>query len=166
MDISTLSRQTKSRSVLPVIAALWATGVALYFLLAPTYETSFGSYGPNTPASEVARTEVRGHASALEVNGPHILFVLSIPILLALSPLAIRKHRRAALLGAGALTLCFCILGALSVGTFYLPTALLFARWGDNTCGVGACHLTNVAADGRSQVVGLCIVEKIRPQLN
>jgi hypothetical protein len=133
MDISTLSRQTKSRSAFPVIAALWATGVALYLLLAPTYETSFVSYGPNTPSSEVARTEVRGHATALEVNGPHILFALSIPILLALSPLATRKHRRAALLGAGALTLCFCILGALSIGTFYLPTALLLLLAGATT---------------------------------
>ena len=107
------------------MAALWAAGVALYLLLAPTYGTLTSTYEPDTPPSEVARTEVRGHATALQVNGPHIVFVLSIPILLALSPLAFRKHRRAALLAAGALTLCFCILGALSVGIFYLPAALL-----------------------------------------
>ena len=122
MDISTLSRQAKSRSVLTAIAALWATGVALYLLFAPTYETSVSTYGPNSTAS---RNEIRGYATLLDVNGPEILFVLSIPILLALSPLAFRKHRRAALLGAGALMLCFCILGALSVGTLYLPTALV-----------------------------------------
>lgn len=122
MDISTLSRQAKSRSVLTAIAALWATGVALYLLFAPTYETSVSTYGPNSTAS---RNEIRGYATLLDVNGPEILFVLSIPILLALSPLAFRKHRRAALLGAGALMLCFCILGALSVGRLYLPTALV-----------------------------------------
>ena len=125
MDIPTLSRPTKSGTVLIAVAALWATGVALFLLLAPTYETAVVTYGPNTPPSEIARTEVRGHATALEVNGPQIVFALSIPILLALLPLTFRKQRRAALLGAGALTLCFCILGALSVGMFYLPTALL-----------------------------------------
>src|SRR5512132_2186574 len=101
-DVSTLSQQTKSQSVLTAIAALWATGVALFLMLAPTYETSIGTYGPDTPPSEVARTEVRGHATALEVNGPQILFVLSVPILLALFPLLFQRHRRAALLGAGA----------------------------------------------------------------
>lgn len=130
MDISTLSRQAKSRSVLTAIAALWATGVALYLLFAPTYETSVSTYGPNSTAS---RNELRGYATLLDVNGPEILFVLSIPILLALSPLAFRKHRRAALLGVGALMLCFCILGALSVGTLYLPTALLLLLAGATT---------------------------------
>jgi hypothetical protein len=124
MDIAILSRRAKAGSILTAIGALWATGVALFLLLAPTYETAVTTYYPNTPASEVARTEVRGRATALEVNGPQIVFALSIPILLALLPLAFRKQRRAALLGAGALTLCFCILGALSVGVFYLPTAL------------------------------------------
>ncbi len=125
MDISTLSRPTISRTVLHAVAALWTTGVALYLLLAPTYETSYRGYGPDTTASEVARTEASGRASLLDVNGPQILLVLSIPILFVLSPLAFRKHRRAALLSAGALTLGFCILGALSIGTLYLPTALL-----------------------------------------
>lgn len=130
MDISTLSRQAKSRSVLIAIAALWALGVALYLLFAPTYETSVSTYGSNSTASS---NETRGYATLLDVNGPKILFVLSIPILLALSPLAFRKHRRAALLGAGALMLCFCILGALSVGTLYLPTALLLLLAGATT---------------------------------
>ena len=123
--VSTVFRQAKSQNVLIAIAILWATGVALFFLFAPTYETAFASYSPDTPASEVARTEIRGHATALEVNGPHIIFVLSIPILFALLPLAFQRQRRAALLGAAVLTLCFCSLGALSVGVFYLPSALL-----------------------------------------
>jgi hypothetical protein len=112
----------KSRNVLIALAALWATGVSLYLLFAPTYGSSVSTYGPNSTAS---RSETRSYATLLDVNGPQILFVLSLPVLLALSPLAFRKHRRAALLGAGALMLCFSVLGALSVGTFYLPTALL-----------------------------------------
>jgi hypothetical protein len=115
------------------MAAVWAAGVALYLLLAPTYESSTSIYTTEIPPSEVARTEIRGHATALQVNGPQIVLVLSIPVLLALLPFAFRKHRRAALLGAGVLTLCFCILGALSVGTFYLPTALLLLLAGAMT---------------------------------
>ena len=124
MDISTLSRQANSRSIVPLIAALWATGVALFLLFAPTYDRSVAIYGPNTSAFEVARNEAMGHASALEVNGPHTLVALTIPILL---------HRRAALLAAGALTLGFCILGGLLIGVFYLPTALLLLLAGART---------------------------------
>lgn len=133
MGISTLSRQTKSQHVLPVFAALWAAGVALFFLFGPAYETSYVSYDVTHSARQVASADIRGHASGLEVNGPHILFVLIIPIWLALLPLTIRKHRRAALLAAGALLLGFCILGALSVGTFYLPSALLLLLAGATT---------------------------------
>jgi hypothetical protein len=117
--------------VLAIISALWATGVASYLLFAPAYGTSVSSYGPDTPASGVARAEVTGGATLLEVNGPHILFVLSIPILLALSPLAFRRRRRAALLVAGTVSLAFCIVGALSVGKYYLPAALLLLLAGD-----------------------------------
>jgi hypothetical protein len=41
---------TKSQRILTAIAAIWAMGVSLVLLLAPTYEISFGVYGPNTPA--------------------------------------------------------------------------------------------------------------------
>ena len=112
------------------MAALWATGVALYLLFAPSYETSVSTYGPNSVASS---NETRGYATLLDVNGPEVLFVLSIPILFAFSPLAFRKQRRAALLGAGTLMLCFCILGAASVGMLYLPTALLLLLAGATT---------------------------------
>ena len=122
MDISTLSRQAKSRSVLTAIAALWATGVALYLLFAPTYETSVSTYGPNSTAS---RNEIRGYATLLDVNGPEILFVLSIPILLALSPLAFPSIDARHCWALERSCFAFCILGALSVGTLYLPTALV-----------------------------------------
>lgn len=108
---------------LPRAAALWAAGASLYLLFGPTYQSS--SARLNMPGVDAAGTESRGHASALDVNGPHVVAVLGIPVVLALSPLLVRKQRRAALLAAGALTLGFCVVAALSVGTFYLPTALL-----------------------------------------
>jgi hypothetical protein len=54
-----------------------------------------------------------------------VAFVLVIPIILALLPLAVRKHQRASFIVAGALSLAFCVVGAMSVGMFYLPSALL-----------------------------------------
>ena len=127
MDTFTSFRPTKSGTVLAALAVLWSTGVALFFLFAPTYEGAVATYTvtPGTPPSEAARTEVVSHPTALEVNGPRIVFALGIPILLALLPFAFRKQRRAALLGAGLLMLCFCFLGALSVGIFYLPAVAL-----------------------------------------
>lgn len=108
--------------LLAILAALWATGASLYLLFAPTYRTSAGTSGLDSSAST---RNVEGTATLLDVNGPEVLFVLGIPVLLAVAPLAFRARRRAALLGAGALMLLFCILGALSVGTRYLPAALL-----------------------------------------
>jgi hypothetical protein len=131
--MSTPSQQTIFRTVLPVLAALWASGVALYLLFAPIYATSTTIIGPNTSAPGVVSTRVTDNATLLEVNGPGILITFAIPIVVALSPLSVRKHRRRALLAAGVLTLGFCILGALSIGWFYLPTALLLLFAGAGT---------------------------------
>jgi hypothetical protein len=111
--------------ILCLIAALWATAVALFVLFGPVYETSTSEYSVTVSGGRVASPEREGHATGLQANGPHITFVLAIPIVLALLPLAFRKHQRASFLGAGALTLAFCVVGAMSVGVFYLPTALL-----------------------------------------
>jgi hypothetical protein len=131
--MATPSQQTVFRTVLPVLAALWASGFALYLLFAPTYGKAVTVIGPDTSARGVVSTRVTGYVTSLEVNGPRILITLAIPIVVAVSPLAIRKHRRRALLAAGALTLAFCILGALSIGWFYLPTALLLLFAGAGT---------------------------------
>jgi hypothetical protein len=131
--MSTPLQQTIFRTVLPVLGALWATGVALYLLFAPTYGTAVTVIGPNASAPGDVSTRVTGNVTSLEVNGPRILITLAIPIVLALSPLAFRRHRRRALLAAGTLTLGFCILGALSIGWFYLPTALLLLFAGAGT---------------------------------
>jgi hypothetical protein len=125
MDTFSTSRRSKAPQILCLIAALWATAVALFFLFGPVYETSTSEYSVTVSGPQVASPEREGHATGLQANGPQIAFVLAIPIVLALLPLAFRKHQRASFLGAGALTLAFCVVGAMSVGVFYLPTALL-----------------------------------------
>jgi hypothetical protein len=112
----------KAPQALSIIAALWATAVALFFLFGPVYETATDVYSVTVSSGQVATSPQReGHATGLQANGRRITFVLAIPIVLALLPLAFRKHQRAAFLGAGALSLAFCVLGAMSVGVFYCP---------------------------------------------
>lgn len=125
MDLSSTPRRPKASQTLSFIAALWATVVALFFLFDPTYETSTTEYSVTASGDEVARPQFQRHATGLEVNGPHVAFVLVIPIILALLPLAVRKHQRASFIMAGLLSLAFCVIGAMSVGMFYLPSALL-----------------------------------------
>ena len=133
MDISSAPRRPKAQQALSFIAALWATVVALFFLFGPVYGTSTGEYSVTAPGGQVMSPQFKGHASGLEVNGPHIAFVLVIPIILALLPLAVRKHQRLSFIVAGVLLLAFCIVGAMSVGMFYLPSALLLLLAGATT---------------------------------
>ena len=126
--------RSKAPQALSIIAALWATAVALFFLFGPVYETSTSEYSVTVSSGQVATSPERvGHTTGLRANGPQIAFVLTIPIVLALLPLAFRKHQRAAFLAAGALSLAFCVLGAMSVGMFYVPSALLLLFAGAST---------------------------------
>ena len=133
MDISSTPRGPKAPQALSFIAALWATVVALFFLFGPTYGTSTSEYSVTASGGQVASPQFERHATGLEVNGPRVAFVLVIPIILALLPLAVRKHQRASFVVAGALSLAFCVVGAMSVGMFYLPSALLLLLAGATT---------------------------------
>jgi len=134
----TFSQRTKSRSIVPLLAALWAAVVALYLFLAATYERSVVVFGADLSPFEVLRNEAIDYASAVAVAGPGV-FGLVAPVLLALAPLAIRKYRRGALLIAGALTLGVCLLWPLSIGVLYMPTALLLLFTGARM-NAGSAH--------------------------
>lgn len=82
---------------------------------------------PGEPAREVTRHT----ATLVEVNGLWVLWLLLIPVLLSgLALLSIRfthagQARRRAFLWLAALALlALCVVGILSIGMFYLPTAL------------------------------------------
>ena len=63
----------------------------------------------------------------VDVNGVAVLLVLLLPALLAVSPLLARARANQVLLAAGCGTLLavFCVLGGFSVGSYYLPAAML-----------------------------------------
>ncbi|HWL40292.1 MAG TPA: hypothetical protein VNO75_08645 [Gemmatimonadaceae bacterium] len=112
------------------MAALWATVVGVYLLIASTWDRSFAVITSIPPTTfEVVKDKLLDYASVVAVTGFDSAFGLFIPTLLALSSVAIRKYRRVALLVTGGLTLAICLVWPFSIGVLYLPTAalLLFA---------------------------------------
>jgi hypothetical protein len=61
--------------------------------------------------------------STFSVDGAWVLVVVSVPVLVTLVPLLVR--RRAAIIASTVLLWIGCILGMLSVGIFFLPSAIL-----------------------------------------
>ena len=120
-------------------ASAWAAG--LWFVFGPVYQGVSGTSSvPGEPAGEVTRHT----ATLVEVNGLYVLWLLLIPVLLSgLALLVIRltdagQARRKALLWISALALlALCLVGILSIGLFYLPTAmaLLVAAVADSLNG-------------------------------
>jgi len=98
---------------LAVAAFVTASVGALVAAFAPTY-TGCG------PSSGV---EVCSHTTGFAVNGSWILVVVSVPVLVALVPVLIR--RRPARIVAAVLLWIGCALGMLSIGMFFIPAAIL-----------------------------------------
>jgi hypothetical protein len=108
------------------MAALWATVVGVYLLIASTWDRSFAVITSIPPTTfEVVKNKLLDYASVVAVTGFDSASGLFIPTLLALCPLAIRKYRRVALLVTGGLTLAICLVWPFSIGVLYLPTAVL-----------------------------------------
>jgi hypothetical protein len=59
----------------------------------------------------------------LEVNGPLVLGILAIPIVIALGPLVFPRLK----IPAAIAMLVFALIGGFSIGFFYLPAATLLA---------------------------------------
>ena len=106
---------------------LLAMMASLVLLLAPlgsevgaTPATSPAASEPVAPAG-VAETRVT-HPSLLQIQGWSVAVPLSIPVALAgIGLIATGYRSRTALVGLAILLGAFVVLGALSVGVFYLP---------------------------------------------
>jgi len=115
-------RRAIGRPRLWAIAAVgFAAGASVMFVVVPSYEgecIGIADYGPGY----VHCPHGVSHTTLLEENGPHVLWLLAIPVALTLLGLAIPRRRpRIALtvvLGA------FTILTGFSIGGAYLPATL------------------------------------------
>ncbi len=79
------------------------------------------SLGSGTPAPAVE--EVCRGVSTFSVDGSWVLVVVSVPVVIALVPVLWR--RRWVRIGSAALLWACCVVGLLSVGVFFVPSAVL-----------------------------------------
>lgn len=110
------------------LAFAWACAASLILLVAPLKTVEEGTVTSNGHGEEVVTTSRR---SLLEDEGAGIALVLLIPALVALIGFLMRG--RAALitrLAAGVLLLVFSLVGAASIGLFYVPAAVLLVAAG------------------------------------
>lgn len=98
------------------MAALGAAVLgALVAAFAPTYTWCSTTAG--------STSETCGHATSFSVNGAWILVVVSVPVLVSLLPVLIR--RRPARVVSAVLLWIGCVVAAWSVGLFFVPAAIL-----------------------------------------
>ena len=105
-----------------ILAFLWSVLVGVFMAFGPSY----GGAGESLSADGTV-TRSRFGRSGLDVNGPRILFILLIPVVLAALPIVVPSVRLRRILGpvAAGLFGVFCLVSMLSVGVLFLPA--LFA---------------------------------------
>jgi len=105
---------------------LWqavALGLSLLASLVLLVIPAFGG----TSASSDGTREVTHATTLLESEGPRVLLILLVPVVLTLLPLLVRgRGRRSVALACTLLLAAGALLGLASIGAFYLP-ALIFA---------------------------------------
>src|SRR5688572_18752543 len=99
----------------------WAAGAYLVLLRLPMY-----GWARSTQTVGGAEIRSAGRATLAAVNGRVVYLTLAIPVLaaaLAALPWPARLRRRAAICGA-VIASAFVLLGLMSVGPFFLPSAV------------------------------------------
>jgi thiol:disulfide interchange protein len=99
----------------------WAAGAYFVLLWLPTY-----SQVSDTMSTDGTEIRTAGHATLVAVNGPRVYLILAVPVLaaaLAALPWPARLRRPAAIAGA-VIAGVFVVLGMMSVGMFFLPSAI------------------------------------------
>jgi hypothetical protein len=82
----------------------------------------FGSEMGTTVSSDGAVTTSSATVSVFQTDGAWVLVVGSVPVLLAMLPLVVRR-KAARVVAAVLLWLC-CLVGAFSIGMFFIPAAV------------------------------------------
>ena len=103
---------------------LWAVGISMLLLWLPMYGSA-----SSTLTAEGPVIRETGSATLVEVNGSRIYGVLSVPVLaaaLALIPMPSRL-RRPVDIAAVVIAIAFVIVGMMSIGWFFAPTAAALA---------------------------------------
>jgi hypothetical protein len=126
----TSERPVLSRVALTSFALALGVSLALLFVPTGTQVTCLASVtgeSAGVPALPpgACRPSV-SHPSLLDVEGPRVVIPLSVPVLIAGLGLGLgrSRFRRMAAMAAGWLLFGFVVVGAFSIGLFYLPSAV------------------------------------------
>jgi hypothetical protein len=108
------------RRVLPFVPVLLAVVAATALLVVPTGREETVSTSPS--GDQVRRSR---STTLVQSDGWKVLVPLAVPVALAGAPLVFRRTRwsRAAMVIASGLLLGMVVLGAASIGLFFLPAA-------------------------------------------
>jgi hypothetical protein len=100
----------------------WALGVTIYLAFVPIYE----GVESLREAGMTAERITTAHRTLLEANGPGVLVPMLIPVVLTALPLLrfVSATRRRLEVISAMLLLVFVVVGALSIGLFYAPSAM------------------------------------------
>lgn len=107
------------------VAIGWSLVATAYFIVVPVYSSRRATISTSAAS---ATSETVGAKLLLQVN-PRAAVVLAIPPLLSASPLFVRRRRarRSITFVAATLLSGLCVLGAMTIGLLFLPSAL--ALW-------------------------------------
>jgi hypothetical protein len=106
---------------------LWQVVALGLSLLASLVLLVVPAFGGTSASSETGGREVVRTTTLLESEGPRVLLILLIPVILTLLPLLVRgRARRQVALACTLLLALGALVGLASIGAFYLP-ALIFA---------------------------------------
>ena len=116
-----MAREVTMRRLLRWFPVAWAAGAYLVMLWLPAY-----GWEQDTQTAGGAEIRTAGRATLAAVNGPRVYLILAVPVLaaaLAALPWPARFRQPAAVAGA-VIVGAFAMLGAASVGLFFLPSAV------------------------------------------
>ena len=115
----------RTTSALAWAAVAWTVAVALVLLVAPMgTSVSVASNGSETVTTT-------SHPSLLETEGAGVVAILAVPVVVALAG-AVGRASTARLrrIVAGSVLTGACVLGAMSIGIFFVPAAVVLLTAG------------------------------------
>jgi MFS family permease len=118
----------RDRGLVPAIAGLLlAIAASAFFAWYPAGSSTSTSSSISSTGVQSSTVVRRSSETLLAHEGPSVLIVLAIPVVLAVGAIVVARWRRrhGARIVIACLLLVGCMLGAMSVGLFYVPAAAL-----------------------------------------
>jgi hypothetical protein len=118
-------RLGRASSIIGALAFLLAVGASVFLVVGPTYTSTSSSSSISSDGTETVGPVTTSHATLLEENGRGVLIPLAVPVVLAGAGAVLSLRRRwwPAHLAVAGVLFAGCLLGAMTIGLFYIPAA-------------------------------------------